>query len=51
MLNSQDNVYIIHVLDKLYIFNEIKENNIKIILNVHADLTNNILYRYFFNNN
>ena len=49
--NIQHNIYINSVLEELHIYNEIKYNKLKNILNIQTDFKNNILYQYMLDNN
>jgi hypothetical protein len=51
MFNTQNNIYINLVSEKLCIHIEIKKNYFNTILNVHTYFKNNIFYKYILDNN
>jgi hypothetical protein len=50
ILHYQKNKYINSVLEEIIIYNEVRYNGFSNILNIQADLKNNDIYRYIFNN-
>ena len=50
ILHDQKNKYTNSVLEELLIYNEVKRNGFKNILNVQADFKNNDIYQYILDN-